>query len=54
MIGCPLIHIKRSAAVFRYAAPMDRNTLYIRLWLIWLAILVVGGACVFFSMGAFS
>ena len=54
MIGCLLIHIKRSAAVLRCAAPMDRDTPYIRLWLIWLAILVVGGACVVFSMGAFS
>jgi hypothetical protein len=28
---------------------MDRDTLYIRLWLIWLAILVVGVAYVLFS-----
>jgi hypothetical protein len=33
---------------------MDRDTLYIRLWLIWLAILVVGIAYVLFSVGAFS
>jgi hypothetical protein len=33
---------------------MDRDTLYIRLWLIWLAILVVGIAYVLFSGGAFS
>ena len=33
--------------------PMDRNTLYIRLWLIWLAILVVGFAYVLFSDKAF-
>jgi hypothetical protein len=32
---------------------MDRDTLYIRLWLIWLAILVVGVAYVLSSMGAF-
>jgi hypothetical protein len=32
---------------------MDRDTLYIRLWLIWLAIMVVGVAYVLSSMGAF-
>ena len=42
-----------TAAVLRCAAPMDRDTLYIRLWLIWLAILVVGVAYVLSSMGAF-
>ena len=32
---------------------MDRDTLYIRLWLIWLAILVIGFAYVLFSDSAF-
>jgi len=32
---------------------MDRNTLHIWLWLIWLAILVVGFAYVLFSDRAF-
>jgi hypothetical protein len=33
---------------------MDRDTLYLRLWLIWLAILVIGIAYVLFSDKAFS
>jgi hypothetical protein len=28
---------------------MDRDTLYIRLWLIWLAIMVIGAAYLLFS-----
>ena len=32
---------------------MDRDTLYIRLWAIWTAILVIGGAYLLFSVGAF-
>jgi hypothetical protein len=32
---------------------MDRNTLYIRLWLIWMAILAIGFAYMLFSVGAF-
>jgi hypothetical protein len=42
-----------AAAVLRCAPPMDRNTLYIRLWLIWLAILVLGFAYVLFRDRAF-
>ena len=42
-----------AAAVLRCASPMDRNTLYIRLWLIWVAILVIGFAYVLFSDRAF-
>jgi hypothetical protein len=37
----------------RYAAAMDRDTLYLRLWLVWLVILVVGVAYVLSTMGAF-
>ena len=33
---------------------MDRDTLYLWLWLIWLAILVIGIASVLFSVVAFS
>lgn len=35
-----------------YALPMDRNNLYIWLWLIWMAFLVVGIAYVLLSAGA--
>ena len=49
---CPLIQINRPGGA-EYVPPMDRDTLYIRLWLIWLAIMVVGVAYVLSSMGAF-
>jgi hypothetical protein len=33
----------------QHASPMDRNTLYIWLWLIWMIILVIGGAYVLYA-----
>lgn len=33
---------------------MTRDMLYIRLWMIWMAILVIGTVYVLFSWGAFS
>jgi hypothetical protein len=47
-----LIQINRRGGVA--VRSLDRDALYIRLWLIWLAILAVGIACVLFSVGAFS
>jgi hypothetical protein len=41
------------AVALQYTSPTDRNTLYIRLWLIWMAILVIGFAYVLFSDRAF-
>jgi hypothetical protein len=53
MIGAYVDPHQAAAAVLRCASPMDRDTLYIWLWLIWLAILVVGFAYVLFSDRAF-
>ena len=52
MIGRPLAQINpRGGVALRF--PLDRDKLYIQLWLIWLAILVVGFAYVLSSVGAF-
>ena len=53
MIGASIDPDQIAAVALQYASPMDRNTLYIRLWLIWMAILVIGFAYVLFSDRAF-
>ena len=48
MIGC--FHSRSIAAVAQqYVSYMDRDTLFLWLWLIWLAILVIGIAYVLLS-----
>ena len=37
-----------------YAHAMDRDRLYIRLWLVWVAILTIGIGYVLVSLGALS
>lgn len=47
-----MIHIKSRGQALHYTPPIDRNSLYLWLWLIWMAFLVVGIAYVLFSAGA--
>jgi hypothetical protein len=52
MTCASVIHIKSNGQALRYVLSMDRNSLYIWLWLAWMAFLVVGIAYVLFSAGA--
>ena len=49
----PLIHVKRPQRCCVALPQWTADTLYLRLWLIWVAILVIGFAYVLFSDRAF-